>query len=69
MIITSVKTLSNKVFWPLIGIYTLYIIYKIIAYFYGLQYVVDKSFYNAMFVKQLAVVGGIMGIAFLLKYL
>lgn len=54
------KNVSNKIFWPLAGIYILYMVYKVYQYYSGIHLVVDKTIYNQWYLKQLYTTGGIL---------
>lgn len=66
--IEFLKNLLEKSFWPLIGCYSLYILYKIYSYFAGLKHVVNKEIYGHWFMEKIFTVGLILGVAFIFKF-
>lgn len=67
MDITWIKSILDKIFWPLVCIYILYLLFKLYQYFSGMKYVVDKDFYNQFYVNQFLVVFVIMAFGLILK--
>jgi hypothetical protein len=65
--IEILKNFLEKSFWPLVGCYCLYILYKIYSYFTGLKYMVNKGLYDQWFLEKMLSVSLILGIAFILK--
>ncbi|MBK9270127.1 MAG: hypothetical protein IPM48_00895 [Saprospiraceae bacterium] len=66
-IIEYAKDRLERIFWPLICLYFIYLLYKLYDYYNGLKYPVNKEFYDHLFKEWALIVCVVLAAAFLFK--
>jgi len=59
----------EKSFWPLMICYGAYLIYNVYSYYSGLNQIVNKEFYDNLYLEKLKTVGLIIGLSLIFKVL